>query len=55
KLARHFGQTGEDLRQIQISTEKIMRRGDRIEEVQFGQDEPESLPPPTGEIKIPLA
>jgi DNA recombination protein RmuC len=38
-LARHFGQAVEDVRQIQISTEKIVRRGDRIEEVEFGGGE----------------
>lgn len=31
KLARHFGQAQEDIRQAQISTEKIKKRGDRIE------------------------
>jgi DNA recombination protein RmuC len=39
KLARHFGQTQEDVRQIQISTEKVVRRGDRIEEVQLGAED----------------
>ena len=36
KLQRHHDQAGEDLRQIRISTEKIVKRGDRIEQVQFG-------------------
>lgn len=39
KLARHFGQTAEDVRQIQISTDKVLKRGDRIEEIQLGADD----------------
>jgi DNA recombination protein RmuC len=37
-LQRHFGQTSEDMRQILISTEKIEKRGARIQEVEFGND-----------------
>ncbi len=41
KLRRHFGQVAEDIRQIQISTEKVTSRAERIEEVQLGEpDEP---------------
>ena len=31
KLGQHFSQASEDIRQIQISTEKVARRGERIE------------------------
>ena len=40
KLQRHFDQAGEDVRQIRISTEKIAKRGERIEEMEF--EAPES-------------
>ena len=35
KLQRHFEQASEDLRQIRISSEKVARRGERIEELEF--------------------
>ena len=35
KLQRHFDQAGDDVRQIRISTEKIAKRGERIEEMEF--------------------
>ena len=38
KLSGHFNLTLEDIRQIQISTEKIAKRGERIEDVQLGPD-----------------
>ena len=48
KLQRHFEQANEDLRQIRISSDKITRRGERIEELEF--EEPsvatEALAPP---------
>lgn len=34
KLQRHFEQSTEDMRQIHISTDKLTRRGERIQEVQ---------------------
>ncbi|MFN3076175.1 MAG: DNA recombination protein RmuC [Alphaproteobacteria bacterium] len=40
KLARHFDQATEDIRQIRISTDKIGQRSQRIEEVQL--EEPEN-------------
>jgi DNA recombination protein RmuC len=48
KLQRHFGQAGEDLRQIRISTEKVVKRGERIEELELEEteDPDEALPPP---------
>jgi len=48
KLQRHFELANEDLRQIRISSDKITRRGERIEELEF--EEPsvatEALVPP---------
>ena len=35
KLQRHFEQAGEDVRQIRISTEKVAKRAERIEELEF--------------------
>ncbi len=47
KLQRHFDQSTEDLRQIRISTEKVVKRGERIEEVQVESGESgEGLEPP---------
>ena len=40
KLQRHFEQANEDLRQIRISSEKVTRRGERIEELEF--EDPQS-------------
>jgi len=38
KLQQHHGQTGEDLRQIMISSEKIEKRAGRIEELDFSKE-----------------
>jgi DNA recombination protein RmuC len=35
KLQRHFDQTGEDLRQVRLSAEGILRHGQRIEAIQI--------------------
>jgi DNA recombination protein RmuC len=40
KLAQHHGQAGEDLRQILISADKVEKRGARIREVEFDDDQP---------------
>ncbi len=40
KLQRHFEQAGEDLRQIRISSDKVTRRGLRIEELEFEEAAP---------------
>lgn len=45
KLQRHFDQSSEDLRQIRISTEKVVKRGERIEEVQVEEAGAEIAPP----------
>jgi DNA recombination protein RmuC len=39
KLQQHFGQAGEDMRQILISSEKIEKRAGRIEELEFDTDD----------------
>ncbi len=38
KLQQHSNQANEDIRQILVSTDKIERRGDRIRQVEFGED-----------------
>jgi DNA recombination protein RmuC len=49
KLQTHFGQANEDVRQILVSTERIEKRGSRIQEVEFeaGDDgtEPKLMQP----------
>ncbi len=42
-LSRHFGQATEDIRQIQISTEKVVRRAERIDGLEIEDD---GLPAP---------
>jgi DNA recombination protein RmuC len=39
KLQQHFGQANEDVRQILISAEKVEKRGARIREVEFEDDD----------------
>ena len=46
-MERHFEQASEDVRQIRISTEKISKRGERIEELQLddaASEQPQVLP-----------
>jgi DNA recombination protein RmuC len=51
KLKGHFGQAQDDIRQIEISTDKIVRRGGRIEQVEL-EDAP--LPAPdAGPASLP--
>ncbi len=50
-LDKHFGQAVEDIRQIRISTEKVVKRADRIETVQLG-DEADG---PAAEVAAPQA
>ena len=53
KLQRHFGQAEEDVRQIRISTDKVTKRGERIEDVQLGDDAAaEELAPPSDKPKL---
>ena len=44
-LKTHFAQTEKDLREIDTSTVQIMRRGERIQAVDLGE-QPEALPKP---------
>jgi DNA recombination protein RmuC len=44
KLRTHFGQTEKDLRDIETSTDRITKRGERILEVDLGEG-PTALPP----------
>ena len=47
RLNKHFDQTAEDIRQIRISTDKVTKRAERIDEIQLGDERPtEDLPPP---------
>ena len=39
KLHRHFDQASEDMRQIRISTDKVVKRGENIENIQVGEIE----------------
>ncbi|MFP4004385.1 MAG: DNA recombination protein RmuC, partial [Alphaproteobacteria bacterium] len=45
-LQRHLGQTEEDVRQILVSTDKITRRAEKIEEVQLGEPDAPSVEVP---------
>jgi len=51
KLQRHFEQAGEDVRQIRISTEKVAKRAERIEEMEF--ETPEGAEPQLDEQLAP--
>ena len=58
KLQRHFDQAGEDVRQIRISTEKVAKRAERIEEMEFEGPDAEgggeaALAEPAGERLAP--
>jgi DNA recombination protein RmuC len=57
-LDKHFGQAAEDIRQIRISTDKVVKRADRIEAVQLGEDGPAAeVAPPQGkgtQAKLPV-
>jgi DNA recombination protein RmuC len=46
KLQRHFDQATEDIRNIRTSTDRIAKRGERIEEMQIEGEPPDTLPPP---------
>ena len=50
KLQKHFGQAEKDLRDIRISTEKISKRGDRIEEIEIGEGADTEEIAPSAEI-----
>ena len=44
KLQQHFGLAVEDIRQIRISTDKVTKRGEKIEEIEVGEGGPEAGP-----------
>ncbi|MDP6786332.1 MAG: DNA recombination protein RmuC [Rhodospirillales bacterium] len=47
KLQRHFDQAGDDIREIRISSEKIVSRGERIEDMELEEESPVTeLAPP---------
>jgi len=52
KLQQHFTQSGEDLRHILISAEKVERRASAIEELDFGEGERTAtvIPAPVGKL-----
>ncbi|MEJ0074981.1 MAG: DNA recombination protein RmuC [Alphaproteobacteria bacterium] len=50
-LQKHFGQANEDVSQILVSAEKVVKRGGRIESLEFGDDETRgrmAIPAPVG-------
>ncbi len=53
KLQNHFGQATEDVRTIRISTDKILRRAEKIEEVQMGEGAEEATALPADGSKRP--
>jgi DNA recombination protein RmuC len=53
KLQTHFGQANEDVRQILISAEKVEKRGNRIQAVEFDDDEePSNVIPAPMKLKL---
>ena len=55
KLHRHFDQAGEDMRQIRISTDKVIKRGEAIESVRVGEMEASGEGPDAGVRPLPSA
>lgn len=45
-LQRHFGQAAQDIDRIVVSSDKISRRGLRIEQVELAEETPEAAGPP---------
>jgi len=43
KLDTHFRQANDDVQQIMVSADKVVKRGDRIEAMEFGEA-PEAIP-----------
>jgi DNA recombination protein RmuC len=46
KLQQHYGQAGEDMRQILISIDKIGTRAGRLDQLDFGEGEPQQVAAP---------
>jgi len=51
-LERHFGQTVDDVRKIRISTDKVLRRGERIGELQIETKEPDAAEDTGSELPL---
>jgi DNA recombination protein RmuC len=51
RLEKHFGQANEDIRQILVSADKIDRRANRIEELEFEGEK--AAPESGGAVVIP--
>ncbi|MGE5516548.1 MAG: DNA recombination protein RmuC [Bacteroidota bacterium] len=52
-LDKHFGQAADDIRQIRISTDKVVKRAGRIEDVQLGEDGPAAeVAPPQATLPV---
>lgn len=54
RLHRHFDQAGEDMRQIRISTDKVIKRGENIENVRIGEKEAGDEDPDARVRPLPL-
>jgi DNA recombination protein RmuC len=52
KLQRHFEQATEDVRQVRISSEKIGKRAERVEQLQLGES---SLEPELAAVEAPAS
>lgn len=52
KLNTHFGQANEDVRQILISAEKVEKRGERIQNVEFGEQPSAEILPGPGQRRL---
>jgi DNA recombination protein RmuC len=60
KLDRHFSQANEDIRQIRVSTDKITKKGERIQEIEMEQpgalaDAAPPVPTPPTPVQAQLA
>jgi DNA recombination protein RmuC len=51
-LDKHFGQANADIRQIAISADKIVGRGEKIKDVEFGEDGTEVIPAPVRKLGV---
>ena len=54
-LQRHFAQAADDITDIRVSTDKVTKRGERIDEMQLGDEtaeaQHEALAPPSERIE----
>lgn len=54
KLATHFAQAQDDIRQVQISTDKITKRAEQIEDIQIGDDRDTARAGQTAGVTAPV-